>query len=453
VKNQFKIGFYGGVEEVTGANFLFECAGVKTLIDCGLFQGFTLADHRNWDPFPYDPKTIDYLFITHAHVDHVGRIPKLIHEGFRGKIYSTPPTRDIAAVMLADTAMILSKDTKHNLSEIYNEENIKKALDAWLTIPYHNILELPCGLEFSFKEAGHVLGSGMVCIKYKDKKIVFTGDLGNSPSPILRDTEDIIDADYMVMESVYGDRNHEDRKERRGILAKLIEENFQKKGILLIPSFSLERTQELLFEINDLVENDLVPTTQIFLDSPLAIELTKVFKNYQAYFNKHTQFIISAGDDIFNFPGLRQTLRTEDSKNILNVPPPKIIIAGSGMSSGGRIVHHEKNYLADPNTTVLLNGYQTPGTLGRKLEEGAEKVIIFKEEVAVRAKIVKISGYSGHKDSDHLVEFVGKSKQTLKKVFLTMGETKSAEFLAKRLAEKNILAAAPKIGEVVNIDL
>ena len=453
---QVKISFYGGTESVTGANFLFEADGKRFLIDCGLFQGFTFADHRNWDPFPYDPKSIDALIVTHAHVDHVGRIPKLIRDGFKGKIYSTPPTKEIAAVMMTDTANILGKQEKYlkfGTGEIFTDQNIKKALNLWLTMPYHSILNLTPGLEFCFHDAGHVLGSAMVHFHYGDKKIVFTGDLGNSPSPLLRDTEEIKDAYYMVMESVYGDRNHEDREKRREILASVIKKNYEKKGVLLVPTFSLERVQELLYEIDELVENDLVPTMPIFLDSPMAIELTKIFKAHQDYFNKKTQFIIGAGDDIFNFPGLRQTFRAEESKNIINVPPPKIVIAGSGMSSGGRIIHHEKNYLADPNTTVLLTGYQTPGTLGGKLEAGAPTVTIFGEEIKVAANILKITGYSGHKDSDHLVEFVEKSKNSLKKVFVVMGEKKSSDFLANRLKEKNIDAHAPKMGESVVLDV
>ncbi|HXK34902.1 MAG TPA: MBL fold metallo-hydrolase [Candidatus Paceibacterota bacterium] len=446
-----KIGFYGGTEEVTGSNFLIEDGGKRFLIDCGLIQSFTFADHRNWETFPYDAKAIDGLIVTHAHVDHIGRIPKLIHEGFRGKIYSTPPTKELAAVMLRDTANILSKDKRFPLAEIYNEGNIQKALSLWQTMPYHSILSLTPLLEFCFHDAGHILGSAMIHVKYAGKTIIFTGDLGNSPSPLLRDSEPIGDADYLVMESVYGDRNHEDREKRREILASLIEKTYQKKGILLIPTFSLERVQELLYEIDGLVENSLVPTMPIFLDSPLAIELTKIYKDHQDYFNKHTQFIISAGDDIFNFPGLKETFRTEESKNIFNVPAPKIIIAGSGMSSGGRILHHEKNYLADPKTTVLLTGYQTPGTLGHKLQEGAKTVTIFGENTPVAAEIVKISGYSGHKDSDHLVEFVEKSKKTLEKVFVVMGEPMASMHLVSRLKEKGVTAIVPKMGEVITL--
>jgi metallo-beta-lactamase family protein len=445
-----KIVFYGGTEEVTGSNFLIEDGGKRFLVDCGLFQSFTFADHRNWETFPYDAKTIDGLIVTHAHVDHTGRIPKLIHEGFRGKIYSTPPTKELAEVMLYDTANILSKDKRFPLGEIYNEENIKKAMDLWVTLPYHSILRVTKDLEFCFHDAGHILGSAMVHFKYADKTIIFTGDIGNSPSPLLRDVEPIGKADYLVMESVYGDRNHEDREKRREILADLIKKNYQKKGVLLIPTFSLERAQELLYEIDELVENDLVPTMPIFLDSPLAIKLTKVYKMHQDYFNKDTQFIIGGGDDIFNFPGLRQTLRTEESKRILEVPPPKIVIAGSGMSSGGRILHHEKNYLPQPTTTVLLTGYQTPGTLGHKLETGAKVVTIFGEDVPVAAEITRIQGYSGHKDSDALVSFVEKSKESLKKVFVVMGEPMASMHLAGRLKEKGIDAVVPKIGEAVD---
>jgi metallo-beta-lactamase family protein len=450
-----KLTFAGGTGSVTGANFLLEGDDKKFLIDCGLEQGSKAAEQANLKPFIYDPSTIDVLFITHAHIDHIGRIPKLVHDGFKGLIYSTIPTKDITALMLADTANILShshNDDTAVLKEIYSDEIIAKAMSLWHVIDYHQDLTID-NFVFRYRDAGHVLGSGMLEIIYNNKKIIFTGDLGNSPSPLLRDTEAIKNVDFLIMESVYGDRNHIARNERRVRLQETIQDNYKRKGTLVIPTFSLERAQELLFEIDQLVEHDRVPEMPIFFDSPLAIHLTKIYAQYTRYFNDFARKQIGDGDDIFNFPGLRFTLLTEESKEILHEASPKIVIAGSGMSNGGRILHHEANYLPDINNTLLLTGYQAQGTLGRSIQDGAKEIRISGQEVAVRAHIVFIDGYSGHKDSDHLIQFVEQTADTLQKVFVVMGEPKSSLFLTQRLRDYlGVNAYAPEEGDVVELD-
>ena len=445
-----KITFYGGTGSVTGANFLLEIDGQKILIDCGLTQGAKVIDDVNWNSFLYDPKEIDILFVTHGHVYHLGRIPKLISEGFRGKIYSTEPTQGLARPMLEDTADILSKNTDLNLDKIYTPENIKLALSLWQGFSYREKIKITENVEVCFLNAGHILGSAMIEFLYNGKKILFTGDLGNSPSPLLPDTEKITDADYLIMESVYGDRNHESRDDRRRLLAEVIQDNHKRKGTLVIPTFSLERSQELLFELDALLEDDRIPVMPIFFDSPLAIRLTDVFKQYKSYFNENAQKAISPGKYLFDFPGLQNTLKSEESRMIGNVPNPKIVIAGSGMSTGGRIVHHERHYLPDPNNTLLLTGYQSVGTPGRLIQEGLKTVHITGEDVAVRAHIVTISGYSGHKDSDGLLNFVEDMADRVKKVFVVMGEPKSEMFLAQKLRDNlGIEALAPKLGDTV----
>ena len=447
-----KITFHGGTGSVTGANFLFEVEGKKMLVDCGLTQGTKMADDINWNDFAYNPKEIDILFITHAHVDHIGLIPKLINEGFEGKIYSTEPTKALANPMLEDTSGILSKNREHGLDKIYSEENIKKALSLWESFQYHEKIKLSENFEFSFLNAGHILGSAMIEFVYNKKKILFTGDLGNSPSPILPDCETITDIDYLIMESVYGDRNHESRDSRKMMLEDVIEDNVKRKGTLMIPTFSLERTQELLFEIDDLITNGRIPLVPFFLDSPLAIKLTEIYKKYENYLDEKALSLAKSDKDIFVFPGLKATPEAEQSKMILRMPNPKIIIAGSGMSAGGRIVHHEHNYLPDPNNTILLTGYQSVGTPGRMIQEGVKTVRIHGEEVPVRAQVVTISGYSGHKDSDALVEFVENSQDSLKKVFVVMGEPKSAMFLVQKLRDNlGIEAYAPEKGDSVSL--
>lgn len=445
-----KITFCGGTGTVTGANFLIETEGKKILVDCGLTQGTKLADDINWAPFTYDPKEIDMLFVTHAHVDHLGRIPKLINEGFRGNIYSTLPTRGLAMPMLEDTAGILSKNTEFGLDEIYREENLKLTLSLWKGFPYHEKIEITPNLEVIMYNAGHILGSAMFMFILNGKKILFTGDLGNSPSPILPDTEKMTDVDYLVMESVYGDRNHESRDERRDHLEQAIEDNYKRKGTLIIPTFSLERSQELLFELNNLVENNRIPFMPIFFDSPLAIRLTEVFKEFKDYFNDNAQKAMVHDKYLFDFPGLHSTLKSEESKMINSVPNPKVIIAGSGMSSGGRIVHHERHYLPDPNNTILLTGYQSVGTPGRLIQEGLKTVKISGEYVQVRANVVTISGYSGHKDSDGLVNFIEDMQDSVKKIFVVMGEPKSSMFLVQKIRDNlGLDAYAPERGESV----
>lgn len=457
--NKPKITFWSGAGSVTGANFLIEFPDrdgyKKILVDCGMLQGSSLADEENWEKFPYDPLEIDYLVVTHSHIDHVGRIPKLVYEGFRGEIYSTIPSKDIAQIMLEDTNVILGKVHDKEIDKIYTEKTLRGVMALWKTADYHQEVKITDRLSFYFKDAGHILGSAMITFVFDGKKIVFTGDLGNSPSPILKDTEALAkDIDYLIMESVYGDRNHEDRAERKKKLEKVIEDTYTRGGILVIPTFSLERSQELLFEINDFVENKRIPSMPIYLDSPLAIRLTSVYSRYSKYFKDSVKDLIASGDDIFMFKGLQKTLETRESKQILKHNGPKIILAGSGMSSGGRVIHHEKNYLPNPKNTLLLIGYQSEGTLGREIENGAKKINILGEEVPVKAKIEKISGYSGHKDSDGLFKFVSEGADNLKKVFVVMGEPGSSLHLVQRLRDNLAIdAVAPDKGETFMLEL
>jgi len=450
-----KLSFFGGAQEVTGACYLLESAlnssgqSAKILIDCGLFQCPGICEARSHEPFPFRPVEIEAVFITHTHIDHIGRVPKLFKDGFKGKVYSTPATRELAQIMLEDNLHLLKKgaDSEKREGLLFDENDLAEAARNWEGLEYHEEKNIG-GFKIRFLDAGHVLGSSMVEIKAENKKIVFSGDLGNPPTPLLRPYEKITDADFLIVESTYGDRLHEGKKERQLKIERVVESTVKNKGVLMIPAFSLERTQELLFEFNELVEKGRVPEVPIFLDSPLAIRATEVYRKYERYYNKEAQYIISSGDKVFKFPMLKFTLTTEESKAINDVPPPKIVIAGSGMSTGGRILHHERRYLSDPNSAILMVGYQAAGSLGRRIQDGAKSVKIFGEDVPVRCRVETIQGYSAHPDRDMLLDFVKNSADTLEKVFCVQGEPAAALFLVQRVRDYlGIDAVAPRYGD------
>lgn len=453
--DHLKLTFCTGVGLVTGANFLLESNTTKILIDCGLIQGVATAEEENTKPFPYDPTTIDMLFVSHAHIDHIGRIPKLIKDGFKGIIYSTPETKEIARLMLEDAVKILEMESKTSGKQpMYFDTHVRQAFTLWHTISYHDQKKVSDEFTVTLSDAGHVLGSAVIKLTYKGKNIVFCNDLGNSPATLLKDTEFITDADYLVMDSVYGDRNHESVTDADAKLVRVIKDTIARKGVLVIPSFSLERTQIMLYKINNMIEDGVVGLVPVYLDSPLAIKITEIYNHFSSHrhFNPATQKDIARGDHIFNFPKLKNVVRSEDSRAIVHTANPKIIIAGSGMSSGGRVVNHESHYLPDQNNTVLLIGYQGVGTLGRKLQDGAKSVLINGEEVQVRARIETLSGYSAHKDSDHLIEFVEHTAARVKKVFVVLGEPKSSLFLVQRLRDYvGVDAMYPERGKVYTL--
>ena len=448
------LSFYGGAGEVTGANFHVETNEGIFLVDCGMVQGNQQSEAKNWEDFPYDPSKVDVLLVTHSHQDHVGLIPKLVRHGFKGKIYSTQPTLELSYIMLQDSMNIMQQDAEQAGREpLYESKDIETAMSLWKGVPYHNKTEFLPGWTFEFKEAGHVLGSAMAYIKHNNKSILFSGDLGNSPNVLLRDPEIVSDVDYVVMESVYGDRNHEEREERTSQLERAIEDVAHRKSVLMIPSFSLERTQELLFEINEFVENERVPKVDVYLDSPLSIKVTDIYSESKEFLNDTTRELINKGDDVFVFPRLFYTKTADESKEINNSRNPKVIIAGSGMMNGGRIIHHAMRHLGDKDNILLFVGYQAAGTLGRVIQGGAKHVTIFGNDVPVKAEIRTISGYSGHAGSDDLVSFAHNFKDSVQHVYCAMGEPKSAMFLAQRLRDYlGVTATAPEEGDQVTLD-
>jgi metallo-beta-lactamase family protein len=447
------LGFYGGVGSVTGANFLLSTPQGKVIVDCGMFQGMRMCNPNNANMFGYDLSTLDALVVTHAHIDHIGRIPKLVKDGFRGPIYSTLETRELAEVMLPDAARLIVKEAISCGEEpSYTSEDVAPVFLQWKTVPYYTPFTI-ADMTFEFKNAGHILGSALVqCTHPSVGKIVFTGDLGNSPSLIMKDTDIIEDANILVMESVYGDRVHEEVPDRLAQLEDVIEHTIKTKGTLLIPTFSIERTQNILYEVNILIEEARIPHIDVFLDSPLATAVTEIYKRHPENFNEKTQQAIAAGDDVFAFKGLKVIGSTQESQAIYETPGPKIIIAGSGMSHGGRIIGHEKHYLSDPLCTLLIVGYQTPGSLGRQLVDGAKTVTIGKEVIDIHATVRSVSGYSGHRDMNSLMHFVNATSLTLRKVFVTMGEPKTSQFFAQRLRDYlGVNAVCPELKDVVDI--
>jgi metallo-beta-lactamase family protein len=432
------ITFCSGVGTVTGANFLLEGrAGQKILIDCGLVQGERFAEEVNREPFSYNPASIQALVITHAHLDHVGRIPKLVKDGFRGIIYSTPQTKTLTELVLNDAAGILEIEAKREeIAPLYNLNDVQAVFPLWRTIEYHESREILNGVSVLLKDAGHILGSAMVEVSAEQLKILFTGDLGNSPAPLLRDTEPVGEIDYLITESVYGDRNHEPKEQRASEFERIIKETLARGGALVIPAFSVDRAQVLLYELNNMVEGGQIPSVSVFLDSPLAAKVTDVYRANTNLFNEHVRDQIRRGDNIFDFPRLEITVSDNESRDIEKMKGAKIILAGSGMSVGGRIIGHEEFYLPDPKNTILLVGYQTAGSLGRRLAEGAKKVRIHDRKIRVRAHIEKLYGYSAHKDSDHLVEFVSTASNRLRQIFVTMGEPGASMHLAQRINEE-----------------
>jgi len=453
-----KLYFYGGARIVSGSCYLLEVEGKKILIDCGLFQGSREFEVKNHQPFPFDPRQIDTVIITHSHLDHIGRLPMLVKAGFRGKIFATPPTIEFTHLMLEDSKKILAEKARHaDAIPLFYEGEIDEMMKFFVPVAYHKKINISDFVSFEFYEAGHILGSAFIKITLRPAQgkkltIVFSGDLGNSSVSILRPLENIEEADYVLIESAYGDRLHEKQKEAKDMIEDVVEETILRKGVLMIPSFAMERTQQLLFHFNELVEHKRIPSIPIFIDSPLAIEVTKVYEKYPDYFNPEAKNLLLIGDDIFKFPGLVFTPSVKESKQINDVAPPKIIIAGSGMSQGGRIVHHELRYLPDQQNTLLMVTYQAHGTLGRKIFEGAREIEILDQKIPVRAKIKNISSYSAHADQKGLLDWLCCLQKPIKKVFVMQGEEKPANVLAQKIKDSmGVEAEVPRIGQMVEL--
>lgn len=448
-----KITFYGATEGVTGSNHIIEAAGKKFLVDCGLFQGGDKAEQKNWEEFPYNPAEIDFVILTHSHIDHMGRLPFLCKSGFKGKVYATRPTEGFSGIFLRDTANIM-KNTAERLNEapLFDSEDVENVLKLYESYDYYQVIKPAEGIEIKFYDAGHILGSSIVEVKSEGKTVIFSGDLGNPPVPILRDTDAIKEADYVVMEATYGDRNHAPATERKTDLERAIEDTVAKGGVVLMPSFAMERTQEILYEINELADNNRIPKIPIYLDSPLAAKATEVYKQFPQYFDDEAKKLLKAGDDFFSFPTLHFVKDQQESMLLDQDQSPKVIIAGSGMSTGGKIVFHEKAYLPKESTLLLIVGFQVEGTPGRLLKDGEKQVKIAGEQVQVNAKVQSIESYSAHADQTKLTYWISRFEKPIKKVFLVHGEESAKQALKSKIEdEKGCAVVIPKEMEEVEL--
>jgi metallo-beta-lactamase family protein len=433
-----KISFYGAAGEVTGSNSLLEAAGHKILIDCGMWQGSEFNAGKNFDPLPYDMKEISAVLVTHAHLDHVGRLPLLIKNGYTGSFYATPATVELAQLIMEDALDVMSYDHhKFGKPILFKKSEIDAVMRQFKSIDYRKDFDLLPGVIIKLYDAGHIFGSAFIEIQAEGKKVIFSGDIGNDNVPILKETDFLPgDIDLVVCESTYGNRLHEAQETRQQLIENMVTEAIDRGGVLMIPSFSLERTQELIYDLNNLIDRKhLLPRVPIYLDSPLAIKAIDVYRKYSDYYDEEAGWIFQSGDDLFQFPGLMMTSSTEDSKKINDAPSPKIIIAGSGMMNGGRIMHHAQRYLNQRRNTLLIIGYQARGTLGRRILNGETPVNVDGKIVPVNCQVKALGALSAHGDQKKLLVWLTRGNGLPKRVYLNHGEPEGSEALKKMLNE------------------
>ena len=462
-----KLTFFGAAHAVTGSCHCLEVNGKKILIDCGLQQG---RDEHDENALDFAPSYIDYVIVTHAHIDHSGRIPLLVKEGFQGQIFATRLTCQLMSVMLRESAFIQESDAEWQnqkgkragrppVEPLYTVADAEAALQQLFPAEYGQILDLCDGVRIRFRDAGHLLGSSMVEIWATEgdvtKKLVFSGDLGNIDQPIIRNPEFLDEADYVVMESTYGDRNHEIPESYVESLAQLIDDTFARGGNVIIPSFAVGRTQELLYFLREIKHQGLVksfPSFQVCVDSPLAAEATRIYAgDLRGYLDEEAIAVLQGGENLFTFPGLTLVQSTDESKALNMDKSSKVIISASGMCDAGRIRHHLKHNLWRQESTVVFVGYQAEGSLGRRLLEGAKSVKLFGEEIAVNARIVNFHGLSPHADRDGLLRWIGAFEPKPKEVFVVHGDSEVTDLFARDLNELGIAAHAPLYEEVYDL--
>jgi len=458
-----KIKVLGAAKTVTGSCYLIEYQNKKILVDCGMFQGHD--EHLNYEPFCFEPSELDMVLLSHAHLDHSGRLPKLVREGFEGRILSTSATLDLARIMLLDAAKLQEEE-----AETTSRRNLRRGMepveplydvgDAIETISffgpgvkYDTRMEIYPGLYVTFRDAGHILGSSFLEIEADDKRLIFSGDLGNRDKPIVRDPESpkLHDVDHIFIESTYGNRLHKSIEESKHELLNAVKDTFERGGNVIIPSFAIERAQDLLYFIREFKETgEISKDTKVFLDSPLAIQATKIFRAHRECFDDEANELLKQHKDPFNFPGLIITRNVEASKEINKIESGAIIIAGSGMCTGGRVKHHLKHNLWREECSVVFVGFQAKGTLGREIVDGKNEVEIYGERIKVRAKIYTINGFSAHADRDILLDWLAKTKPR-GVVHPVHGEEDTINIFEKSINELGYKTYVPNLGETLEI--
>jgi metallo-beta-lactamase family protein len=441
---QIRLKFLGAAQNVTGSRHLLEANSTRILVDCGLYQERQFRA-RNWDPFPIAAKSINAVLLTHAHLDHCGFLPKLAREGFNGKIYCNAATAEIAKIILLDSAHLQEEDAEYKRrrheregrkgpfpeAPLYTTADAEACLPQFAPVPYREAIPLGEGVEATFYDAGHILGSSIIRAKVRqngeERIILFSGDIGRPDRPIVCDPTVFDRADYVLIESTYGNRVHKDTEDIKRLIGNVINSTRKTGGNIIAPSFALERSQEVLYYINELRIENTIPRLTVFLDSPMAAKVTEVFQHHPELFDEKMTEFIKQHDSPFNLPGLRVVGSTEESKTINHIKGTVMVIAGSGMCTGGRIKHHLVNNITRPESTIMFVGYQAAGTLGRRIVDGARKVRILGKKYKVKAKVVRIHGFSAHADRDELLDWLRGLQAPPRGVFVVHGETKSAK--------------------------
>lgn len=451
--SDLNLRFLGGAGNVTGSCHVLETGTARVMVDCGLYQERQYRN-RNWDPFPIAAQSIKAAFLTHAHLDHCGLLPKLVREGFSGPIYCTSATAELARIIMLDSARLQAEDAafkrKRHQKEgrvgpypvmpLYTTQDVDKVIPLFKAVQYGESIPLAEGLDARLLEAGHVLGSAVVEFSVKSdgsvRKVLFSGDIGRPNRPIIKDPDVIRQADYVVIEATYGSRQHADPDDIHQQIADVINSTKQAGGNIVVPSFALERSQELLYYVNELLKQDAIPHIFVFLDSPMAAEIVQVFKHHRSLFDQEALELVRRYGCILEFPGLRVTATSEESKAINHISGTVMIIAGSGMCTGGRIKHHLVNNITRSESTIMFVGYQAVGTLGREIVDGASQVRILGQIYPVKARIVRIHGFSGHADKYELLGWLGHLDHPPRKVFVVHGEPDSTAAFARLLKQQ-----------------
>ncbi len=465
-----KLAFLGAARNVTGSRCRVEANDVRLLVDCGLYQERAFKS-RNWDPFPVAPDTLDAVLLTHAHLDHSGLLPKLVREGFRGRIYCTDATAKIAQIALADSAKIQEEDAEFKRKRhekegrkgpypeipLYTTDDAKACLPLFSPVPYGKPAQIGDGIQATFHNAGHIFGSSMIKVEVKQngqkRTLLFSGDVGRWDKPILQDPALFKEADYVLVESTYGNRVHDNSGAIGAQLADVINSTVEAGGNIVVPSFAIERAQEVLYHINNLLIEDRIPHLMVFVDSPMAVNVTEVFKDHPDLFDEEMTEIVRQGRSPFDFPSLHMVKTADESKAINRIIGTAMIIAGSGMCTGGRVKYHLVANISRPESTILFVGYQAVGTLGRQIIDGAKEVRILGRKYPVRARVVQIHGFSGHADRDELFRWLSALQRPPRRLFVVHGEAEAACQFADFISEKTGWnTSVPHYGEEVILD-